>query len=126
MKAVRKAAPLHIAPFDVADYLDDEAMIAAYLDEVVATGDARLFLKALGDVARARGMSKLADESGLGRESLYKSLRPGAKPRYDTVQTVMAAMGMRLAVMPLEPSTPKRSGRKPAHKSRLTASRVPA
>lgn len=81
--------------FDAARYLDDDAAIAEYLTAVLETDDSDLLLVALGDVARARGMAQVAEASGLGRESLYKALAPGAKPRFDTVLKVARALGVR-------------------------------
>jgi probable addiction module antidote protein len=89
-------AKTRLVPFDAARYLQNDAAIAEYLTAVLEEGDADLLLMALGDVARARGMGKIADESGLGRESLYKALAPGAKPRFDTVLKVTRALGIRL------------------------------
>ena len=89
---------LKTIPFDPADYLDDDAAIATYLSEALAAGDAGHFQEALGTVARARGMGGVAEVSGLGRESLYKALRPGAHPRFDTVQRVLSALGVHLIV----------------------------
>lgn len=83
-------------PFDVADYLDDEETISAYLTEALADPDPDAFLVAVKTVARARGMSQLAKDSGLGRESLYKALSPGAKPRYETIMKVIRALGVKL------------------------------
>lgn len=74
-----------LIPFDAARYLKDEAAIAEYMTAVLETDDPDLLLLALGDVARARGMAQVAKDSGLGRESLYKALAPGAKPRFDTI-----------------------------------------
>ena len=71
-------------PFDAADYLDSEEVIAEYLNVALASEHPDLFLQAIADVAKARGMAQLAKDTGLGRESLYKALTPGAKPRYDT------------------------------------------
>lgn len=71
---------LKTIPFDPADYLDDDVAIATYLSEALAAGDAGHFQEALGTVARARGMGGVAEVSGLGRESLYKALRPGNSP----------------------------------------------
>lgn len=68
--------------FDAAEYLDSDEAIAAYLNEAMKDGDPDLLLSALSDIARARGMTKIAEDSGLGRESLYKALRPGAKPGF--------------------------------------------
>ncbi len=83
-------------PFDAADYLDSEETIAAYLSAALDDDDPELFLIAVKDVARARGMTQLAKDTGLGRESLYKALAPGAKPRYDTILKVVRALGVRL------------------------------
>jgi len=82
---------IETAPFDAADYLDDEEIIAEYLTAALEDPNPDLFLVAVRDVARARGMAQLARDTGLGRESLYKALAPGAKPRYDTVLKVLRA-----------------------------------
>ncbi len=83
-------------PFDAADYLDDDETIAAYLNATLEEDDPDAFLCALKTIARARGMTQLAKDTGLGRESLYKALAPGAKPRYDTLLKVMRALGISL------------------------------
>lgn len=82
--------------FDAAPYLDSEAAIAAYLTDILETNDAALLASALGDIARARGMSEIAKLAGITREALYKALRPGSAPRFDTVNRVCAALGVRL------------------------------
>ncbi|RZZ81418.1 addiction module antidote protein [Pseudoxanthomonas winnipegensis] len=87
-------------PFDAAEFLDNEESVAVYLTEALASGDIEHFQEAVQTAARARGMSQIAEASGLGRESLYKALRPGAQPRFDTVQRVLGAMGVRLSVEP--------------------------
>lgn len=89
-----------ITPFEAAEYLDNEKVIAAYLKEVMDTGDYELFLSALGDVAKARGMTEIARASGLSRESLYKAVRPGSKPQYETVDRILHAIGLKLTVAP--------------------------
>ena len=89
--------------FDAADYLDNEETIAAYLSAVLEDGDPDLFLVAIKDVARARGMTQLAKDTGMGRESLYKALAPGAKPRYDTILKVIRALGVTLHATPTHP-----------------------
>ncbi|MDJ0766011.1 MAG: putative addiction module antidote protein [Myxococcota bacterium] len=91
-----------ISAFDVADYLDNEETIAEYLSAVLEQGDPDLLVSAIGDVAKARGMSQIASTSGLGRESLYKALAPGAKPRFETILKVLGALGvqLRLAALP--------------------------
>jgi len=87
-------------PFDVADYLDDDETIAHYIAAALEDPNPEVFLMAVRDVARARGMTQLARDSGLGRESLYKALSPGAKPRYDTMLKLLAALGVKLNVVP--------------------------
>lgn len=87
--------------FDSTLYLDSEEAIAAYLTDVLAAGDAGLLAAALGDIARARGMSEIAKSSGMTREALYKALRPDSAPRFDTVNRVCLALGVRLVAMPL-------------------------
>jgi probable addiction module antidote protein len=84
-----------VIPFDAARYLGDDNAIAEYLTAILETGDSDLLLVALRDVARARGMAQVAIDSGLGRESLYKALAPGAKPRFDTVIKVARALGVK-------------------------------
>lgn len=89
-----------IAAFDAADYLENEEVIAEYLNAALEDEDPDVFLVAVSDVAKARGMAQLAKETGLGRESLYKALTPGAKPRYDTVLKLMRALGVQLHAVP--------------------------
>jgi probable addiction module antidote protein len=89
-------ASAKLLPFDAARYLTDDAAVAEYMTAVLETDDPDLLLLALGDVARARGMAQVAKASGLGRESLYKALAPGAKPRFDTVVKVARALGIRI------------------------------
>jgi probable addiction module antidote protein len=88
--------PSKVTAFDVSEYLKDEASIAAYLNAIVEEGDPGLLLSAIGDIAKARGMSKIASESGLGRESLYKALSSDAKPRFDTILKVLSALGVNI------------------------------
>ncbi len=83
-------------PFDVAEYLDSPEMIAAYLEECLQDDDPRVFLVALGDAARARGMTDISRLTGLGRQSLYKAFNGQAEPRFDTVLKVLKALGIRL------------------------------
>jgi probable addiction module antidote protein len=86
-----------ISSFDISEYLKDEESIAAYLSAILEEGDTNLLLSAIGDIAKARGMSKIATESGLGRESLYKALDSSSKPRFDTVVKVLGALGVNMA-----------------------------
>lgn len=90
-----------LKPFDAADYLDNEIVIAEYLNAALEDENPDVFLVAISDVAKARGMSKLAKDAGLGRESLYKALTPGAKPRYDTVLKLLRALGVELHTSPM-------------------------
>lgn len=91
-----------LAVYDSADYLTDEETIAEYLSAALQDPDPDMFLVAVKNVARARGMAQLAKDTGLGRESLYKALAPGAKPRYDTVLKVLRALGVKLHAEPVE------------------------
>lgn len=89
------------APFDAVDYLDDEEAIAQYITAALEDPDPDVFLTAVRDVARARGMAQLAIDAGVGRESLYKALTPGAKPRYDTMLKLLHALGVKLSASPI-------------------------
>ena len=84
--------------FDVAKFLETDQDIALYLSEALETDDAAYVAHALGAVARARGMAKVARLTGLGRESLYKTLAPGAKPRFETIATIMRALNVGFSV----------------------------
>jgi probable addiction module antidote protein len=79
--------------FDIAEYLDDDSMISAYLNTVLEEGNTNDLITALGHVAKARGMSKIAEETGLSRPSLYKALSHGAKPQFETILKVLKAIG---------------------------------
>ena len=91
------------AHFDASDYLDDEETIAEYLTAALEDPDPDVFLTAVRDIARAKGMTQLAKDAGLGRESLYKALTPGAKPRYDTMLKLLHALGVKLSATPVHP-----------------------
>lgn len=88
--------------FDVADYLENEEMIQSYLKIIMAENDPALLASTLGDIAKARGMTQIAKDAGIGRESLYKALRPNANPRYETISRVLNALGMKLDIVPIE------------------------
>jgi probable addiction module antidote protein len=92
-------------PFDPAVYLDSPVAIAAYLEEAFEIGDPAFIADALGVVARAHGMTQVAKESGLGRESLYKALSPDGHPELATVIKVMRALGLRLSTTVLPKPT---------------------
>ncbi|MDX2206074.1 MAG: putative addiction module antidote protein [Gemmatimonadales bacterium] len=87
--------------FDAADYLDSDIVVAEYLNAALEDDNPDVFLQAIADIAKAKGMTQLAKDTGLGRESLYKALAPGAKPRYDTVLKLMRALGVELHTVPL-------------------------
>lgn len=86
--------------FDVAKYLVDDQTIANYLDDCMEEGGTPLFLKAVGEVARARGMSEIAASAGLTRASLYKSLGEAGNPALSTMERVIDSLGFRLSVVP--------------------------
>ena len=91
---------IRVKKFDPSAYLDNDEVIAEFLTAALEDGDPGVFLSAVGNVAKARGMSEIAESTGLGRESLYKAFAPGAKPRYDTVLKVLQSLGVRLTVTP--------------------------
>lgn len=97
----KKNPPLELIPFDAARYLHDEIAVAEYMTAVLETDDFELLLLALNDIARVRGMTQVAKDAGIGRESLYKALSPGAKPRFDTIIKVAKALGIRLTARPV-------------------------
>lgn len=92
----KKIKVSELPKFDAAEHLKTESDIADYLTVVLEENDPAALAEALGTVARARGMSEIAKASGIGREALYKALRPGAQPRFDTVQRVCNALGVRV------------------------------
>ena len=91
---------MKITKFDVSDYLTCDESITEYLNAVLEENDTALLLSALGDIAKAKGMTQIARDSGLSRESLYISLATDAKPRFETIQTVLDALGVSLSVKP--------------------------
>lgn len=93
-----------LSRFDMAQYLDSEKAIAEYLTQVLEEGDIDELIRAIGHIAKARGMSQIAQESGLGRESLYKTFSPGSKPRFDTIANVVKSLGLHIQITPLKAS----------------------
>ncbi len=87
--------------FDMVEHLDSDQAIAEYLTIVLEENDSALLAAALGDIARAKGMTEIAKASGLTREALYKALRPNAKPRFDTIMKVIRALGVKLHAEPV-------------------------
>jgi probable addiction module antidote protein len=86
------------APMDISSQLDNEEMIAEYLTAAAEDENPDVLLLALANVAKARGMARVAKDAGLGRESLYKTLAPGSRPRFETIVAVMRALGVAVAV----------------------------
>ena len=90
--------------WDASDYLETAEDMLAYLDEAARTGDPALLQAALGDIAKAKGMSEIARVAGVGRESLYKSLRTTGNPSFQTIAKVIDALGGQLAITPKSPA----------------------
>lgn len=84
--------------FDIVEYLDSEENVQEYFRQVMEDGDSDEIIRALGHIAKARGMMKLANDTGLARESLYRALSEGAKPRFDTIMRVTQALGLKLTI----------------------------
>lgn len=93
-----KRKKIKTRPWDVVEHLETEEDVAAYLEAVLDDGDPTLVSAALGDIARAKGMTEIAREAGLGRESLYKALAPEGNPEFATVMKVLRALGLSLHV----------------------------
>ncbi|CAB3781311.1 addiction module antidote protein [Pararobbsia alpina] len=86
--------------FDAAAYLDNEETIAAYISDALESGDSDVLMSAIADVAKARGMARVASDAGVGRESLYKTLAPGSKPKVETLLKLLGALDVQLIVKP--------------------------
>ena len=89
-------------PWDAAEYLNSDEEMAAYLEAALEEGEPAIVAAALGDIARARGMTQLARDTGLGRESLYKALSPSGNPEFSTIMKVVEALGLRLHASPIK------------------------
>ena len=87
--------------FDIADYLDSNEMITEYLNEVLESGNENDLVKAIGNVAKAIGMTKIAEKAGLSRPSLYKALSDGSKPQFSTIMKVLKAVGGQVTLNPI-------------------------
>jgi probable addiction module antidote protein len=97
----KKIKVSELSEFDATEYLNSEDDVAAYLTSVLEENDSALLAAAIGDIARARGMSQVAKDTGITREALYKALRPGSEPRFETISRVCAALGVRLVAQPI-------------------------
>ena len=91
---------METSKFEIADYLDNKEMIAEYLNVVLEEGDNDDIINAIGHIAKAIGMTKIAKETGMSRPSLYKSLSEGAKPQFSTIMKILKAIGGQLQVNP--------------------------
>ncbi len=91
---------METSKFDIADYLDSNEMIAEYLNSVLEEGDNSNIITAIGHIAKAIGMTKIAKETGLSRPSLYKALSDGAKPQFETIMKVLKAIGGQIKIKP--------------------------
>jgi probable addiction module antidote protein len=98
MKKVKKIKITDFAVFDAVDYLKTDKDMADYLNAVLDDGDPALFIAAIGDIAKAKGMMEISKKSGVTREALYRALKLGSQPRFETVAKVINALGMRLTV----------------------------
>ncbi len=100
MQPVNYIAPMpsikSLPEFDASQYLDSDVAVAAYLTDILEASDPALLEAAMGDIARARGMSEIAKAFGLTSEALFKALRPDARPRFDASSRVCTALGVRL------------------------------
>lgn len=95
-----KMAKTVTTPWDPADHLRTDEDMASYLEAALEEGDPALVAAALGDIARAKGMTQVARDAGLGRESLYKALSPAGNPEFATILKVVAALGLQLHAAP--------------------------
>ena len=96
-----KNIKMKISKFEVADYLDSNEMIAEYLNAVLEEGSETEIVTAIGHIAKAIGMTKIAQETGMSRPSLYKALSQGAKPQFSTIMKVLKAIGGQIKVNPI-------------------------
>ena len=92
---------METSKFDIADYLDNNEMIAEYLNTVLSEGDDSEVIAAIGHIAKSIGMTKIAQETGLSRPSLYKALSEGSKPQFDTIMKVLRAIGGQIQINPI-------------------------
>ncbi|TAE67443.1 MAG: putative addiction module antidote protein [Bacteroidetes bacterium] len=92
---------MNTTKFEIADYLDNNKMIAEYLNTVLEEGDNDQIVAAIGHIAKAIGMTKIAEETGLSRPSLYKALSEGSKPQFSTILKVLKAVGGQIKVDPV-------------------------
>ncbi len=94
--------PLELRDFDPSRHLDNDESIRIFLEDILESGDPKVIAAGLGDVARAKGMTDLAAKAGLSRESLYRALSEDGNPRLDTLMKVLAALGVKLSLAPVD------------------------
>ena len=92
---------METSKFDIADYLDSNEMIVEYHNSVLEEGDNSDVITAIGHIAKSIGMTKIAEETGLSRPSLYKALSEGAKPQFETIMKVLKAIGGQIRINPI-------------------------
>lgn len=92
---------METSKFEIADYLDSNEMIVEYLNSVLEEGNDTEIVTAIGHIAKAIGMTKIAEETGMSRPSLYKALSDGAKPQFSTIMKVLKAVGGQIRINPL-------------------------
>ena len=100
MEKIKQIEVMETSKFDIADYLDDKEMIAEYLNTVLEEGDDADVVNAIGHIAKAIGMSKIAEETGLSRPSLYKALSEGSHPRFSTIIKILRVIGGNIQISP--------------------------
>ncbi len=101
MEKISKTRIMDTSKFDISDYLDSNEMIAEYLNAVLEEGNNADVITAIGHVAKAIGMTKIAEETGLSRPSLYKALSEGSKPQFETIMKVLKAIGGQVKISPI-------------------------
>jgi probable addiction module antidote protein len=101
LEKIKKIREMETSKFDIADYLDSNEMIAEYLNTVLEEGNDADMITAIGHIAKAIGMTKIAEETGMSRSSLYKALSDGAKPQFETIMKVLKAIGGQIRVTPV-------------------------
>lgn len=122
----KDAARVAFRPFDAAEFLDDEETIAAYVSEAFESNDPAEMAEAVGTIARARGMTEIARQAGVSRESLYRALSSKGNPELSTLVNVMRACGIRLAALPFKGSAKKPSPAKTKTRRRRHSARPKA
>lgn len=88
-----------LTDFNVVDYLTSPEAIAAYINDVISSGNSDLMKEAIKNVLQAKGVAKIAEQAGLTREGVYKALRPSSKPQWDTIRSLLAGLGLEVRVV---------------------------